>query len=441
MSALREVSNLANNHGVDLKQRQQASRIDPNSNGFSGVSFLHQDSLHRGTQQQQQQHQQQLSQRLAGVNSISATTSHSLHSFMARSSDGGDLHAHARRTSAMGSLRASRAFSSPRADARHAHEPTYCTDLIGDITDMFVERERQAVARFNEGNASNGPTNTSTLYAYYASPQYLQHQPEINEKMRMILVDWLIDVHLKFKLHAETMYLAVNIIDRYLSCANTKVDRTTFVPRAQLQMVGVSAMLLAAKYEEIWPPEVKECVHISANTYTREEIIAMERSICTALSFRLTVPTPFPFASRAWTVLDGDDFLGVGADEEQRRHHFSIVRHATGFFMEHALLDYKSLHFTPSQIAHASVFLALLTLRTKLELPVTSSSSSLPVWTDALRYYTRSDVQDFRGCAEVILEYVNYVPTTKYQAVRRKYNSSRYMEISKLLLPNELPAP
>ncbi|GET91676.1 cyc2-like cyclin, putative [Leishmania tarentolae] len=431
MAALREVSNLASNLGADIKQRQQTSRIDPNNNGFSGASFLNQDSLHRGSQQEQQ-----LSQRLTAASSFSAVTSHSIHSFMARRGES-ESHAQPRRPHAIAPFRTSRAFSGSSPDTRHAHEPTYCADLIGDITDMFVERERQAVARFNEGNASNEPVNASTLYAYYASPQYLQHQPEINEKMRMILVDWLIDVHLKFKLHAETMYLAVNLIDRYLSCANNKVDRNTFVPRARLQLVGVCAMLLAAKYEEIWPPEVKECVHISANTYTREEIIQMERSICTALSFRLTVPTPFPFASRAWTVLEGDDFLGIGTDEEQRRHYFALVRHATSFFMEHALLDYKCLQFTPSQIAHASVFLALLMLRTKLDLPKTST---FPVWTDALRYYTKSEVQEFRGCAEVILDYVNYVPTTKYQAVRRKYNSSRYMEISKMLMPNELPA-
>ncbi|KPA84971.1 Cyc2-like cyclin putativecyclin [Leptomonas pyrrhocoris] len=418
MSALREVSNLANNNGVDLKQRQQASRLDPNSNGFAGASFAQQDSLHRMSQPQP------LSQR------FSSASAHSMSGLVARSV--GDSQAHARRTSAV----AGRALSSPRVDARHAHVPTYCADLIGDITDMFVERERQAVARFNEGNAGHGTTDASVLYAYYASPQYLQHQPEINEKMRMILIDWLIDVHLKFKLHAETMYLAVNLIDRYLSCASTKTDRTTCVPRAQLQLVGVSAMLLAAKYEEIWPPEVKECVHISANTYTREEIIKMERGICTALSFRLTVPTPFPFASRAWTVLEGDDFLGVGADEEQRRQHFAIVRHATSFFMEHALLDYKSLQFTPSQVAHASVFLALVTLRTKLELP---KPPATPVWTDTLRHYTKAELSEFRGCAEAILAYVAYVPTTKYQAVRRKYNSSRYMEISKMLMPDELP--
>ncbi|KPI82516.1 putative Cyc2-like cyclin [Leptomonas seymouri] len=421
MSALREVSNLASNNGIDLKQRQPASRLDPN--GLASVSFTRQDSLHRVSQPQPQPQQ---SQRFTAGSSFSGSSTHSMGSFVA----------HARRANVLAGVTAGRALSSPRVDARHAHEPTYCSDLIGDITEMFVERERHAVARFNEGNVGHCTAEASVIYSYYASPQYLQHQPEINEKMRMILIDWLIDVHLKFKLHAETMYLAVNLIDRYLSCANTKEDRTSFVPRAQLQLVGVSAMLLAAKYEEIWPPEVKECVHISANTYTREEIIKMERSICSALAFRLTVPTPFPFASRAWTVLEGDDFLGVGADEEQRRQHFAIVRHATSFFMEHALLDYKSLRFTPSQVAHASVFLALVTLRMKLELPTTPATA---VWTSKLRYYTKAELAEFRGCAESILAYVAYVPTTKYQAVRRKYNSSRYMEITKMLMPDELP--
>lgn len=77
---------------------------------------------------------------------------------------------------------------------------------------------------------------------------YMQAQPDINEKMRAILVDWLVDVHLKFKLRAPTLFLAVNLIDRYLA---RKV-----VMRQQLQLVGVSAMLLASKYEEVYAPEV-----------------------------------------------------------------------------------------------------------------------------------------------------------------------------------------
>lgn len=77
---------------------------------------------------------------------------------------------------------------------------------------------------------------------------YMDNQLEINVKMRMILMDWLIEVHRKFELMPETLYLTVNIVDRYLSM---KVVR-----KRELQLVGISAMLIASKYEEIWAPEV-----------------------------------------------------------------------------------------------------------------------------------------------------------------------------------------
>ena len=86
-------------------------------------------------------------------------------------------------------------------------------------------------------------------------PTYMSTQPHVNEKMRAILIDWLCEVHLKFKLVPETMYLTVNIIDRYL--------RTTVVERSNLQLVGVSALLLASKVEEIYPPELKDLVYIT----------------------------------------------------------------------------------------------------------------------------------------------------------------------------------
>jgi len=78
---------------------------------------------------------------------------------------------------------------------------------------------------------------------------YLQSQPDINGKMRSILVDWLIEVHRKFELMPETLYLTINIVDRFLA--------VKMVPRRELQLVGISSMLLACKYEEIWAPEVQ----------------------------------------------------------------------------------------------------------------------------------------------------------------------------------------
>ena len=76
----------------------------------------------------------------------------------------------------------------------------------------------------------------------------MDSQPEINSKMRSILMDWLTEVHRKFELMPETLYLTINIVDRYLSVKT--------VPRRELQLVGISSMLIACKYEEIWAPEV-----------------------------------------------------------------------------------------------------------------------------------------------------------------------------------------
>jgi Cyclin, N-terminal domain len=89
---------------------------------------------------------------------------------------------------------------------------------------------------------------------------YISEQPDISERMRAILVDWLIEVHLKFKLRAETLFLTVNLIDRFLSRAK--------VERSKLQLVGVTAMMLASKYEEIYPPQVADFAYITDKAVT-----------------------------------------------------------------------------------------------------------------------------------------------------------------------------
>ncbi len=105
-------------------------------------------------------------------------------------------------------------------------------------------------------------------------------------------------VHLKFKLMMETLYLTVNLIDRYLSVQS--------VSRKNLQLVGVTALLLAAKYEEIWAPEVNDFVHISDNAYTREQILHMEKTMLNTLQFNLTVPTPYVFVARCLKAAAAD---------------------------------------------------------------------------------------------------------------------------------------
>lgn len=135
------------------------------------------------------------------------------------------------------------------------------------------------------------------IYTFYKQSEteggfrdYMNSQPELNAKMRAILIDWLVEVHRKFDLMPESLYLTINIVDRYLSV------RT--VPRRELQLVGISAMLIACKYEEIWPPEVNDLIAISDSAYSREQILAMEKAILGQLGWYLTVPTPYVFLVR-----------------------------------------------------------------------------------------------------------------------------------------------
>ena len=119
------------------------------------------------------------------------------------------------------------------------------------------------------------------------NPNYMSKQNDINEKMRMILIDWLIEVHLKFKLLPETLFLTINFIDRYLQNNQT--------PRDKLQLIAVSSLLIACKYEEIYPPEISSFVYITDNAYTKEEILNYEIKILGDLEYDVTYPTSLRF--------------------------------------------------------------------------------------------------------------------------------------------------
>ena len=110
----------------------------------------------------------------------------------------------------------------------------------------------------------------------------MEKQTDVNEKMRAILIDWLVEVHLKFKLMVETLYLTVNLIDRFLEKEQ--------ITRNKLQLVGVTAMFIASKYEEIYAPECRDFVYISDKAYTRDEILRMEGLMLSCLLY--TSPSP-----------------------------------------------------------------------------------------------------------------------------------------------------
>ena len=160
-------------------------------------------------------------------------------------------------------------------------------------------------------------------------------QPSLNTNMRSILIDWLVEVHMKFRLETSTLYLCVNIIDRYLE--------REVVQRSRLQLVGVTSLLVACKIEEIFPPEVRDCVYICDNAYSRDEILDMEASILKTLQYRVATPTAYPFLLR---------FLHITKATK-------LQKIAANYYMERMLQEYTCLKHRPSLVAASCVVLAL----------------------------------------------------------------------------------
>ena len=153
--------------------------------------------------------------------------------------------------------------------------------------------------------------------------------------MRAILIDWLVDVHMKFRLVPETLYLCVQIIDRYCSLAE--------VSRSKLQLVGVTALFLACKHEEMYPPEVRDRVYITDRAYDRQEVLDMEQDILRVLNWKITLPTAFPFLER---------FLSLTSASP-------MTKHAASYYMERTLQEHDLLEFRPSMVCASAVILAL----------------------------------------------------------------------------------
>ena len=102
-------------------------------------------------------------------------------------------------------------------------------------------------------------------------------QNEISIKMRTILIDWIIEVHILFLLQHKTFFSTITILDLYLSKKN--------VTKSNLQLVGMVATLVSSKIEEIFSPELNDFVFICNKTYTKDQIIMMKINLVETIDY------------------------------------------------------------------------------------------------------------------------------------------------------------
>ena len=228
--------------------------------------------------------------------------------------------------------------------------------------------------------------------------------------MRSVLIDWLIGVHLQFHLLQETLYTTVAIIDRFLQVE----IRNGSISRAKLQLVGVAAMLVAAKYEEIYAPEVKDFVYITDRAYTEREILKMEISILRVLKFDLGRPLPLHFLRRA---------SKAGSVE-------SVTHTLAKYIMELSLGSYNMVSVSPSMLASAALALSLKLLDT--------GSSFAEVWTETLEHYTRYSVDQLMSTIKKLAVLLHNAPINKLATVYQKYSNKKFLKIARFVLNVEV---
>ncbi|XP_063690244.1 uncharacterized protein LOC134822902 [Bolinopsis microptera] len=162
-------------------------------------------------------------------------------------------------------------------------------------------------------------------------PHYMDKQHDLKPVMRSILVDWIIQACTKFKLTDETQYYAIQYIDRFLT--------TTLIERSNLQLVGIGAIFIACKFEEICVPSMSDLCYITEDTYTPKELERMESKFLLALDYDLGYPTTIQFLRYIVKV-------------------FSCSRqqyYCGKFLCELMSVSYPALQWKPSEIAVSSL--------------------------------------------------------------------------------------
>ncbi|CAN4095348.1 unnamed protein product [Withania somnifera] len=270
-------------------------------------------------------------------------------------------------------------------------DPQMCSAYASDIYDylrqMEIEKKRRPL------------------------PDYLEKvQKDVSANMRGVLVDWLVEVTEEYKLLPDTLYLTVSYIDRFLS--------VNVIPRQKLQLLGVSSMLIASKYEEISPPHADDFCYITDNTYNTREVVKMEADVLKCLKFEMGNPTTKTFL-RKFTKI---------AQEDCKKADLVQLEFLGNYLAELSLLDYNCVKFLPSLVAAAVIFLSRFTLQPK----------SHP-WSLVLQHCSGYKAADLKKCVLIIHDLQLSRRGSALVAVRDKYKLHKFKCVSTLSSPLEIP--
>ena len=279
----------------------------------------------------------------------------------------------------------------------------YSGEYINDILDNLLQEEKDLKIKIDQN--------------YFCS------QPEINEKMRAILIDWIIEVHHKFGLKEETLYITIYIIDSYLSIKK--------IERCNLQLLGVTALFIACKQNEIIFRRLKEYAYITDNAYTVLDITNMENTILKALDFNILFSSSLSF----YEIISNS--LGILYDSE--KYNFGQ------FLMQSFFIDSNSLKYSYSTIACAACYIVMKFFKIKnYQYCYDSKVFNIKENKELMKKAKESSnfhAYIIKECAKDMCYFVGELKNNNLQAAIRKFSNIKYGNVAKLifgpLLDNE----
>lgn len=297
---------------------------------------------------------------------------------------------------------------SSEEQCKKAVEQSISTDTGASLPKEQPEAQEQKIPeefdvdKEQVGDCLTSPEYAKDIFDYlrkreekFVLTDYMHTQPDLNGSMRGILIDWMVEVQENFELNHETLYLAVKLTDHYLS--------VTEVRRACLQLIGSTAMLIAAKFEERCPPGVDDFLYICDDAYKRQEFLVMERKILQALNFDINIPVPYRFLRR-----------------------YAKVAHASmeTLTLARYVCELSLLELVPeraSQLASACLLLALIT-------------NHLGGWTAALQYHSGYTLGELGPLVRSLYAMLASPADENLRAVENKYSHKVFFEVAKLPL-------
>lgn len=312
-----------------------------------------------------------------------------------------------------------------KLDAALTSAPELVSELkaaaISSAADTITGWEDIDAGELDEFNANDYVT---FIFKYYREREerfviddYIKRQPHINRQMRLLLVDWMVEVQQQLEFSHEVLYLSVKLLDLYLN--GRKVEKE------KLQLLGGAAMFIACKFEERMPPIIDDFIYVSDSAYDRKELIKMEIDILKAIQFDIGIPLSYTFLRRYSKCIRADmKFL-------------TLAR----YILELSLQDYNFAYVRDSVKACASLYLAMqMTVAYEKNVrenglgdnpPAAVSSANLTSteWNATLVHYTGSFTKDFIEYVPLMNNLIKTAHTSKYKTIFKKYSHQVFFEV------------